>query len=175
MQHRPAPDRHDFEHVRFPRAFYEYGKQILADAKKGNSDYLMHLYNEGTSEGKLKPYHSSDFAVTSKIYMINGSIKNILRLTLPRPQHTTECRYIYLCHKPSTGESMYFTSELTAQGDYYLCAWTKERSYMILNPDQDSNEFDFIAKSFEELVSFDPKPLLATAKKADSFTKEWSS
>ena len=163
MNFRPASKRHTFEHVSFPRAFYEHGKKILADAKKGKSAYLMHLYNDGTSEGVRKPYHSSDFAVTQKSYTTNGSIKNILRLTLPKPQHRLECRYIYLCHKPSAGDVMYFTSELSAQGDYYLCAWTKDHSHMILNLDQNKSELDFIADFFDELISFDPKSLMAKA------------
>ena len=58
---------------------------------------------------------------------------------------------------------MYFTSELSALGDYYLCAWTKDHSHLILNLDQGINELDLIADSFDELVSFDPKSLLAMA------------
>ena len=58
---------------------------------------------------------------------------------------------------------MYFTSELSAQGDYYLCAWTKDHSHMILNLDQNKSELDFIADFFDELISFDPKSLMAKA------------
>ena len=163
MNYRPAPERHTFEHVSFPCAFYEYGKQILEHARKEKSSYLMHLYNDGTSEGKHKPFRSSEFAVLSKTCVTDGSIKNILRLTLPKPQRTLECRYIYLCHKPSTGDILYFTSELSAQGGYYLCAWTKDHSHLLLNMDADKNELDFIAESFDELAGFDPGSLLPAA------------
>ena len=156
-QYRSLQERHTLEHVSFPCTFYKFSKQILSDIKKGKSAYLMNLYNNETSEGKKKPYHSSDFAMMTREYRTNGIIKTIIRLTLPMPEDVTECRYIYLCHRPSTGDVMYFTSELSAAGDYYLCAWTRKHCHLLLDMGPCENEFDRVADHFDELACFEPE------------------
>lgn len=85
----------------------------------------------------------------------------IVRLELPRPSQVTECRRIYLCLDEKTRALMYFTSELSAQGDYFLCAWTKQHSHMILNTDPALSEFENVAALFRELAGYEPPAVAA--------------
>ena len=81
----------------------------------------------------------------------------IVRIELPKPSMVTECRRIYLCRDEATGSLLYFTSELSAQGTYFLCAWTKNHAHLLLRMEPDGrSEFDTVAELFGELAGFEP-------------------
>ena len=112
--------------------------------------------------GLLNPWKTDWHDKVIPRYYRNGDEETaIVCLELPTPSQVTECRRIYLCFNKATNDLMYFTSELSAQGTFYLCAWTKQHCHMMLNPGPDISEFDNVAQLFRELAGFDPTAMIA--------------
>ncbi len=154
MQIKTYPERHTLEHVILPCEFYKHSKDAFICFDKGKRSFLANTYNKETKEGHMKPYRPAEFAVLTRIY---GSIV-ILRLTLPAPKNILECRYIYLCKNRLNEDVMYFTSELSMDGTYYLCAWTKFHSHLLLSMDPHLDEMKYIAENFSQLSGVEKTP-----------------
>ena len=155
--------RHIFEHVILPSEFYLYGRDLVEKVVAGDRWYISHLYNNIVNEKKpVKPYGPESFAVTKREYDTDSDVITIVRITLPKPIDTTECRYIYLCASKDGSRQMYFTSELSAAATYFLCAWTKKHTHLLLNMDPaQPNEYDYVAQLFDELAGFEPQEAAA--------------
>ena len=155
--------RHTFEHVVFPTEFYRWGERLVRQVTDGGRCYMSDLYTVSVEpdEHALQPYNPNFFKVFPRYYRNGDEETAIVCLELPMPSQVTECRRIYLCFNKATNDLMYFTSELSAQGTFYLCAWTKQHCHMILNPDPDLSEFDNVAWLFRELAGFDPSAIKA--------------
>ena len=155
-----APERiprHAFEHVIFPSEFYKWGQTMMNQVIDGNQYYLAEAYrNVEDRETAMTAYKPKHFKVLVRDYPADNGKTVIARLELPRPTEVTECRRIYLCRNDATGECLYFTSELSMQGTYYLCAWTRNHSHLLISIYPVPSEFDRVAELFTELVGFEP-------------------
>ena len=152
-EHDERVARHTFEHVVFPYEFYKWGEITLNQVIDGNQYYLAEAYRNVLSE---TPYKPKNFKVLVREYPAENGKTVIARLDLPKPTRVLECRRIYLCRNDATGDCMYFTSELSMQGTYYLCAWTKQHSHLLISLDPLDNEYDKVAELFVELAGFEP-------------------
>ena len=155
-----APERiprHSFEHVIFPTELYKWGQIMMNQVIDGGQYYLAESYrfvdDQETALAQYKPKH---FKVLVRDYPADNGKTVVARLELPKPTRITECRRIYLCRNDATGKCLYFTSELSVQGTYYLCAWTKNHSHLLISIDPVPNEFDRVAELFPELADFEP-------------------
>ena len=155
-----APERiprHAFEHIIFPTEFYKWGQIMMNQVIDGGQYYLAESYrfvdDQETALAQYKPKH---FKVLVRDYPADNGKTTVARLELPKPARITECRRIYLCRNDITGKCLYFTSELSAQGTYYLCAWTKNHNHLLISIDPIPNEFDRVAELFPELADFEP-------------------
>lgn len=154
--------RHAFEHVIFPQEFYRWGNRLLNQVVDGDRRYIADLYGH-VVEAPVRAFKASFFKVLRRKYVLEkaegaGENATIVRIELPKPSQVTECRRIYLCRNEATGSLMYFTSELSAQGTYYLCAWTKNHAHLLLSMDPAvPGEFDNVAKLFGELAGYEPQ------------------
>ena len=150
--------RHTFEHVVFPRTFYDWGDKILNQVIDGDRYYMADLYSTNVEcDGHaLQSYKSGFFKVTPKYFKNGDEEITIVRLELPKPVQITECRRIYLCLNKASKALMYFTSELSMGGTYYLCAWTKQHSHIMLNANPQLDEFDNVAGFFREFAGYEP-------------------
>lgn len=151
-------DRHTFEHVVFPCAFYDWGERILDQVIDGDRYYMADLYSTNVECDKHapQPYKAGFFKVTPRHFKDGKEETTIVRLELPKPKKITECRRIYLCLNKTSKAMMYFTSELSMGGKYYLCAWTKQHNHLMLGADPQISEFDNIAGLFRELAGYEP-------------------
>ena len=155
--------RHTFEHVVFPCEFYRWGDMILNQVIDGDRYYMSDLYNLAVECGAQvpQPYKANFFKVITRKY-VNGDEKTtIVRLDLPKPTQITECRRIYLCRNEETNALMYFTSELSMKGTYYLCAWTKQHSHLLLDMNPAKGEFDNVEELFREFAGYEPSGEMA--------------
>jgi len=149
--------RHTFEHVTFPETFYAWGEKMVNQVVDGSRYYLSDLYSRVECEGNaLQPYKPKHFNVLARSYPSGEGALTVVRIDLPKPTQMLECRRIYLCRDGSTGECMYFTSELSMQGTYFLCAWTKNHAHLLISMDPVPGEYDRVAELFHELVGFEP-------------------
>lgn len=146
--------RHTFEHVIFPAEFYRWGDKLLNQVIDGDRRYMADLYSYVEPDTQaMQPYKANFFKVLRRNY----GEATIVRLDLPKPVQVTECRRIYLCRNEHTSTLMYFTSELSMEGTYYLCAWTKGHCHLLLDSNHVTGEFDHVAELFKELAGFEPK------------------
>ena len=155
-----APERiprHAFEHIIFPTEFYKWGQIMMNQVIDGGQYYLAESYRfVDDHETALTQYQPQHFKVLVRDYPADNGKTTVARLELPKPARITECRRIYLCRNDITGKCLYFTSELSAQGTYYLCAWTKNHNHLLISIDPVPNEFDRVAELFPELAVFEP-------------------
>ncbi|MBP3899891.1 MAG: hypothetical protein J6D53_00300 [Blautia sp.] len=151
--------RHSFEHVILPFEFYKWGDRLLNQVIDGDRHYMADLYGHAV-EAPARTFKASFFKILRRNYVLEkgeGENATIVRIDLPKPSQVTECRRIYLCRNEDTGSLMYFTSELSMQGTYYLCAWTKEHAHLLLRMDPAvPSEFDNVAELFGELAGYEP-------------------
>ncbi len=149
--------RHFFEHVILPTEFYKWGERFLNQVIDGDRYYMADLYSHVEYDGHaIKPYKANFFKVIRKNYEDESGHITIVRLDLPKPLHFTECRRIYLCRNNNTNDQMYFTSELSLEGAYFLCAWTKRHSHLLLDLKPNVNEYDHVAELFMKLAGSEP-------------------
>lgn len=149
--------RHAFEHVIFPSEFYKWGQTMMNQVIDGGQYYLAEAYRfVDDQETALTQYKPKNFKVLVRDYPVDNGKTVVARLELPKPTQITECRRIYLCRNEATGKCMYFTSELSAQRTYYLCAWTKNHSHLLLCMEPVDSEFDRVAELFGELADYEP-------------------
>lgn len=144
--------RHSLEHVILPMEFYRWGDRLLNQVIDGDRHYMADLYGQAV-EASVRAFKPNFFKVLRRKY----AETTIVRIDLPKPKQVTECRRIYLCRDEGTNKLMYFTSELSAQGTYYLCAWTKNHAHLLLRMEPAfSSEFDTVANLFHELAGYEP-------------------
>ena len=149
--------RHTFEHVVLPGAFYEYGKKLQNQVVDGNRAYMAELYSNLENSGTaIHPYKAKYFKILPRKYETDDDTITIVRVELPKPVEILECRRIYLCRSERTNALLYFTSELSMQGTFYLCAWTKAHAHLLLNMDPQENEFDNVFNLFCQLAGYEP-------------------
>ena len=145
--------RHAFEHVILPCEFYRWGDRLLNRVIDGDRRYMADLYGHAV-EAPARAFKASFFKVLRRKY----AETTIVRIELPKPSMVTECRRIYLCRDEETNALMYFTSELSAQGTYFLCAWTKNHTHLLLRMEPDGrSEFDTVAELFSKLAGYEPQ------------------
>lgn len=144
------PPRHTFEHVIFPIEFYKCGETIMKQIVDGDRFYMADLYNNLDCDDQ--PFKAKQFKIVPRKYESQEETIRIVRLDLPRPVQILECRRIYLCYNELSKDLMYFTSELSAEGSYYLCAWTKKHSHIWMASDPHLSEFDCVAGWFRKLA-----------------------
>ena len=113
--------------------------------------YLMaDLYSKLDCRGYS--YNAKQFKVILRKYVREENTIRIVRLDLPKSTQILECRRIYLCYNEVSKDLMYFTSELSIEGIYYLCAWTKEHSHIRIKTNPLLSEFDCVVGWFRKLA-----------------------
>lgn len=150
--------RYCFEHVIFPSDFYNWGERLMNQVIDGDRRYMADLYSHvERDEHAAQPYKANFFRVLHRNYEDESGHAAIIRIDLPKPAQVLECRRIYLCHNTDTNALMYFTSELSMEGTYYLCAWTKMHSHLRLAMKSGVSEFDNVAELFRNFAGYEPQ------------------
>ncbi len=151
--------RHTFEHVVLPTEFYSWGNRLMSQVIDGDRHYMSDLYSNMVEPDPVSvcSFKAKFFKVLRKSFIDGEENITIVRINLPNPSQVTECRRIYLCRNETSNTLMYFTSELSVEGTYFLCAWTKNHSHLLLGTDTaDQDEFGNIADHFRKLAGYEP-------------------
>ncbi len=144
--------RYSFEHILFPSDFYNWGERLMNQVIDGDRRYMADLYSHvERDEHAVQPYKANFFKVLRRNYKDENGHATIIRIDLPKPVQVSECQRIYLCHNNNTNAQMYFTSELSMEGTYSLCAWTKSHHHLRLYMDPSISEFDNVANFFRDI------------------------
>ena len=151
----PEPKRYsrdDFEHKILPHDFYEFGERLLNWVIDGDRRYMACMYNDFVKTESSTSFKASAFNVLRRQY---GS-STIVRIELPKATNVLECRHIYLCFDSESKKLMYFTSELSKDGAFFLCAWTKSHAHLLFKKEHVLDEFDRVAELFQNLAGYEP-------------------
>ena len=150
------PPRYALEHILIPQTMYNTAGAFLYDVLTEKGKPIYNLYQEIVrAAGGYDPYVASDFKVEPRMYDIHGNTSLIVRVKMPKPVNSPDCRAVYLCQHMRTGRQFYFTSELTAKSTFFLCAWTEEDAHLNLGENDNADEFDRVAALFSELIGED--------------------
>ena len=133
-----------FEQQLLPNKFFASEYDWITDLIKYPSTTLKEL------AGPI-PIHAESML---RNYIRANHTLLIVRLEMNPPIFPGECRAVYLCYCFEDNVKAYITSELTSDGDYYLCCRTEKNGYHILcgasKYDVD-DDFDIVSEIFWEL------------------------
>ena len=147
--------RYFVEHKGLPHAFYTEGCRLLSLllAKEGQAlrDYYTKL--EGANPDYLCPYDADDFEVNYRTYIQDRDSCLVVRVEMPEPEDVRLCRAVFFVYGDHGSVELYFTSEFTEEGTYFLCAWDEEGAHFNFGdaPCDDSDEMDKVASLFWEM------------------------
>jgi len=147
--------RYFVEHKGLPQAFYTDGTRLLKLLILDKGNALRNYYEklEMVNPDYVCPYEASDFVVDYRKYIRGNDSCLVIRVELPAPEGVRLCRAIYFVMGDYGSEELYFTSELNAEGTFFLCAWDEDGAHYNFSdaPDDDSDEMDKTASLFWEM------------------------
>lgn len=144
--------RYGFEHRLLPHLLYEGGQSMISAILKERGKIFQDLY-EVMYQDEVVGVSAEDFDVNQRMFA-NGDDDEVvvIRVSMPKPVQTPECRAVYFCSNKKGCETLYFTSELSAEGEYHLCAWTEQREHLNFGKDKTTEDFETVASLYKELI-----------------------
>ena len=146
--------RTEFEHSCLPVWLYSHETDVIGLLLHEGPELLRKVY--ATLEYKQFHIFTEKFDIVPSYYVGGGDVIVILRLDLPDATSMLECRHIYLCESRNNGQLLYFTSELSAEGSFYLCAWTKKHTHLVFSMDLIENETEAVLRYYRQYAGFEP-------------------
>ena len=146
-----AIQRYFNEHIHLPYSFFLQPQRFIRHALKKKGAFMATAYNyvepSETDNDDIIEYHAEDFDVMAG----NTAGRLWVLMELPNPTMPLQCKMIGCSIKPDGKDPRWRTIELTEQGFYLLCGWTKEHTHfaidkVISNPDM------FIPALIQELT-----------------------
>ena len=143
--------RYVVEQLLLPEKLYSSGPLLLANVLKGVNPFMERLYIEANAN-----YPGPLFKETHRIYVRDDISILVIRIEMPTPSSALLSRAVYLCYCSKNGEDLYFTSELSSSGEYFLCCRPDGGRIKHLRccdaPKDTAKEFDLVADHYWELV-----------------------
>ena len=117
--------RYFLEHKALPQALRNSRAQLLASLLSGRGQSMVDFYAKAESANPSYrcPYAPEQFSTSYREYINQKCSVFIIRIGMPEPEQSPLCRAVYVCFAGDGCEDAYFTSELTPDGRYFLCAW----------------------------------------------------
>lgn len=145
--------RYGVEHIILPKVMYGAAGAFFSDLLLRRGECIASLYNEAASDADWNcPFSAADFEVEPELLQIENDVVLAIRVAMPAADERLDCRAVYLCHNKKDGRMLYFTSELAANGKYFLCAWTRELVHLNFGEEEDTDEFVRAVRLFKELI-----------------------
>lgn len=143
--------RYFMEHKALPQALRTHRESLLLELL-GGAKAIGALYAkaEDSNPDYTCPYDISQFTVTFHEYIDGKNAVFIVRVGMPEPECSPLCRAVYVCFSGGGHEDLYFTSELTPEGQYFLCCWPADGVHLNFG-DAPKDEFAKVAELFWEL------------------------
>lgn len=146
--------RYFLEHKALPHTFYNEGTRLLSALILRKEAGVRGFYDRvvAANPDYTCPYCDSDFSVEYKKYFDDVRYL-VLRVGMPEPEERLLCRAVYFVFGEHGSYEQYITSELTAEGNYFLCTWFENGTHLVLDvaPDDSQDEMDAVASLFEEM------------------------
>ena len=143
--------RYTVEHELLPYELYNSGPMLLFNMMGVPGKAMLKLY-EKTEAACV--YKEEQFTETHQEFFRDPDALLVIRVAMPTPSATLECRAVYLCYSRLGGNNTIFTSELGADGAYYLCNY--DSSYRHINlgkaPESAQDETDNVASFYWEMM-----------------------
>lgn len=144
--------RYFLEHKALPKALHESRAQLMASLLRGKGQAMMEFYKKAEEANPMYhcPYTLAQFSMSYREYINQKCSVFIMRLGMPTPEQSPLCRAVYLCFAGDGCEDAYFTSELTPDGQYFICAWTDDDVHLNYGREP-VEDFDRVAELFWEM------------------------
>ena len=144
--------RYFLEHKALPQALRYSRAQLLASLLSGRGQAMIDFYAKAESANPSYrcPYAPEQFSTSYREYINQNRSVFIMRIGMPEPEQSPLCRAVYVCFAGDGCEDAYFTSELTPDGRYFLCAWGDNDIHMNYG-EETAESFDRIAELYWEM------------------------
>ena len=116
------------EHLNIPESFYRMPKAFMVRLLRQGSRFLSAAYNyTDAADGPVAgPYRQGQF----KISTFKSGDRYCAVAEVPEPSAPTQCRIIGFSVNQDGTDPVYRTVELSSDGLYCLCGWTKDRVHI---------------------------------------------
>ena len=141
--------RYFLEHKALPQALWNNREQLLLSLLRENQKAMMEFYKRAETANPLYQCHYTpeQFSMSYREYIKQKRSVFIMRIGMPAPEQSPLCRAVYFCFVGDGCEDAYFTSELTPDGQYFICAWTKDDVHLNYGKEP-VEDFDRVAELF---------------------------
>ena len=145
--------RYGVEHVLLPKLMYEAANPFICDLIERGGALIEDLYTDAASTASAtSPYSASDFTVEPKLYGIDDDVIMVLRIGMPEPEVSPDCKSVFMCHSRNTGQMLYFTCEHSVNLPYMLCVWTEDKLHLNFYDVEDTDDFEVVASIYNSLI-----------------------
>jgi len=129
---------------------YELSEGLFSYILREREKSLQLLYKMAGADPC--PYPLSDFQVDSSQIRIENQDVRIIRITMPPAKNIADCRTVYLCRNTMNNQMLYFTSELSRNGDYLIHVWMTKRVHICFRAVPADAELNYVVSLYKELI-----------------------
>ena len=147
--------RYYIEQSLLPTQLYSDGPAFISKFMEKLNRAIYQCYSEADAvvPGYTCPYTQKDFDVQYREYIAEKVSYLVVRVEMPAPENPLFCRAVYMCYSNYGSGELYFTSELNADGGFYLCAISEEGQRVNFGPSpiDSQEEFNYVSSLFKDL------------------------
>lgn len=139
------------EHKWLPWFYYNSSKGVTKLLAEGGGALFVDLLNEMNQDDSQYhcPFSADDFHIEIRTDI--ESNVTFYQINMPQLQEPLLCRRVYLVHSGDFSSRFIYTIELTKNGDYWICGWSKENAHFVFDgklTDDNEDEFTQVKKLF---------------------------
>lgn len=139
------------QHKWLPWFYYNASKKVMELInEQGGSMFidLLNAMNEDESQ-YCCPFAAVDFRIET-IEDVDSNV-TFCQINMPPIQKPLLCRRVYLVHNGDFSSRFVYTIELTENGEYWICGWSENNTYLIFDgklTEDVEDEFQQVKKLF---------------------------
>ena len=139
------------QHKWLPWFYYNASKKVMELLKEQGGSMFIDLLNAMNED---EPQYCCPFAaVDFRVETIKDFDSNVTfcQINMPPIQKPLLCRRVYLVHNGDFSSRFVYTIELTESGEYWICGWSENNTYLIFDgklTEDVEDEFQQVKKLF---------------------------
>ncbi|NMA72982.1 MAG: hypothetical protein GX963_02220 [Bacteroidales bacterium] len=121
------------QHKWLPWFYYNASKKVMELLKEQGGSMFIDLLNAMNED---EPQYCCPFAaVDFRVETIKDFDSNVTfcQINMPPIQKPLLCRRVYLVHNGDFSSRFVYTIELTESGEYWICGWSENNTYLIFD------------------------------------------
>ena len=121
------------QHNWLPWFYYNASKKVMELLKEQGGSMFIDLLNAMNED---EPQYCCPFAaVDFRVETIKDFDSNVTfcQINMPPIQKPLLCRRVYLVHNGDFSSRFVYTIELTESGEYWICGWSENNTYLIFD------------------------------------------